>query len=364
MGKVASRAIRDQRSEKWHTHAHTTSRPPRGLRATHPLHAGSWRHTATAQGGSCCHRATGQWAPATHRRELLPPGGSASMELEQLEHAGHGPGNAHIEVEARGVYRGSRLGPDCTGDKTGNDATGPGPGHGDKTRGPELRLRPARTGHAASTVQVGVRHRAPTGHGVSWRHRATAQGGSCCHRAPGTCSDRAAAQGWSRELAPQGNRAGWELLPPGTGHMQRTGGSCYHRAAAQEWSWSTQGLGSARPTSRTRRGAAGLGLTALATRREGLSLGFALRVRGMRRQANRLGDDSTRIGDATRGLWHVPGPARSGGKRRGLGLGFALALLVLRARRRSSCACVLPSGPLARPSEQVMTLRCTTCTKS
>ena len=73
-------AIRDQRSAKWHTHAHTTTRPPRGLRATHPLRTGSWRHRATAQGG------TGQRAPTAQRRELMPPGGRARMELEQLEH--------------------------------------------------------------------------------------------------------------------------------------------------------------------------------------------------------------------------------------------------------------------------------------
>ena len=78
--------------------------------------------------------ATGHRAPAAHRRELLPPGGSARMELE---HAGLGLGNAHIEDEARG----SRLGPDCTGDKT---------------RGPELGLRPARTGDEAMDNQLGV----------------------------------------------------------------------------------------------------------------------------------------------------------------------------------------------------------------
>ena len=46
-------------------------------------------------------------------------------------------GGAHIKEEARG----SRLGPDCTGNKT---------------RGLELRLRPARTGNAAMANRIGV----------------------------------------------------------------------------------------------------------------------------------------------------------------------------------------------------------------
>ena len=78
--------------------------------------------------------ATGHGAPAAHRRELLPPSGSARMELE---HAGLGLGIAHIKEEARG----SRLGPDCTGNKT---------------RGPELGLRPARTGDEAMANRLGV----------------------------------------------------------------------------------------------------------------------------------------------------------------------------------------------------------------
>ena len=78
--------------------------------------------------------ATGQGAPAAHRRELLPPSGSARKELE---HAGLGLGIAHTKEEARG----SRLGPDCTGNKT---------------RGLELGLRPARTGNAAMANRIGV----------------------------------------------------------------------------------------------------------------------------------------------------------------------------------------------------------------
>ena len=146
------------------------------------------------------------------------------------------------------------------------------------------------------------------------------------HQAPGTCSDRAAAQGWSWELAPQGNRAGW--------HLQRTGWSWEladaigHRASAAhkrellppggsarvELEHAGLGLGNAHieddargsrlglTAPATRRGASGAGMASptlgmkqrtlgqgLKMRREGLSLGFALRVRGVRRWTTSLG---------------------------------------------------------------------------
>ena len=94
-------AICDKRSEKWHTHAHTTTRPPRGLRATHPLHTGSWRwrHRATAQGGSCCHRATGTYsaqegAAATGRQRKNGAGAAGARRTwaRQCPHRGGGAG--------------------------------------------------------------------------------------------------------------------------------------------------------------------------------------------------------------------------------------------------------------------------------
>ena len=122
-----------------------------------------------------------------------------------------------------------------------------------------------------------------------------------------------------------------------------------------------QGLGSASPTSRRRRGAAGLGLTVFSAvllsstaennctgnKTRGPELGLRPARTGDEAMANRLGVGSARIGDEPRGLGHGPGPARIGDKRRGLGLGFALALLVLRMRRRALGACVLPRGPPA-----------------
>ena len=297
MGKVANRAIRDQRSEKWHTHAHTTTRPPRELRATHPLHTGSWRHRATAQGGSCCHRATGT----------------------------------------------------CSAQE-GAAATG----------------RQRKNGAGAAGARAG-RGRLPSGtYGARW------------------------------ELALQGNRTWWELLPPGTRHQPRPGGSARmepgagatgqprrvgaaatrhgaptaHRrellppsgSARKELEHAGLGLGNAHIKDEARGSRLGPDCTGDKTR--GPELGLRPARTGDEAMANRLGVGSARIGDETRGLGHGPGPARIGDKRRGLGLGFVLALLVLRTRRRAVGASVLPSRPLARPSEQVVILRCATCAKS
>ena len=74
---------------------------------------------------------TGRWVPTGH-------GGSWRYRArKELEHAGLGLGITHIKEEARG----SRLGPDCTGNKT---------------RGPELGLRPARTEDEAMANRLGV----------------------------------------------------------------------------------------------------------------------------------------------------------------------------------------------------------------
>ena len=98
---VVRSAISMQRTEKWRTHAHTTTMPPRGLRATHPLHTGSWRwrHRATAQGGSCCHRATGtcstqEGAAATgrQRKNGAAAAGARRTWARQHPHRGGGAG--------------------------------------------------------------------------------------------------------------------------------------------------------------------------------------------------------------------------------------------------------------------------------
>ncbi len=94
-------------------------RPPRAT----PLHSSA---ASDVYKSPCYHR-----APTGH-------GGSwRYWARKELEHAGLGLGIAHTKEEARG----SRLGPDCTGNKT---------------RGLELRLRPARTGNAAMANRIGV----------------------------------------------------------------------------------------------------------------------------------------------------------------------------------------------------------------
>jgi hypothetical protein len=72
-----------------------------------------------------------------HRAATGHGGSRRYWARKELEHAGLGLGIAHINEEARG----SRLGPDCTGNKT---------------RGPELGLRPARTGDEAIANRPGV----------------------------------------------------------------------------------------------------------------------------------------------------------------------------------------------------------------
>jgi hypothetical protein len=133
---------------------------------------------------------------------------------------------------------------------------------------------------------VGGYHRAPTGHGGSWRY-------------------------WARK----------ELEHAGLG------------------------LGIAHTKEEARGSRLGPDCTGNKTR--GLELGLRPARTGNAAMANRIGVGSARIGDEPRGLGHGPGPARIGDKRRGPGLGFALALLVLRIRRRALGACVLPYGPPA-----------------
>ena len=260
-------------------------------------------------------------------------------------------------------------------------------------------------------------------HTGSWRHRATARGGSCCHRATGTYSAQevAAATGRQRkngagaagarvlrgrlpsdtyaarwELALQGNRTWWELLPPGTRHQPRPGGSARmepgagatgqprrvgaaatgqgapaaHRrellppsgSARMELEQVGLGLGNAHIKDEARGSRLGPDCTGDKTR--GPELGLRPARAGDEVIDNRFGVGSARIGDETRGLGHGPGPARIGDKRRGPEHGFILALLVLRTKRRAACASVLPSRPLAWPSEQAVILRFATCAKS
>ena len=141
-----------------HAHAHCTM--PSFKHNVDGQQCGAGAATAGHLRGMVGAVATGHRAPTAHRRELLPSGGSARMELE---HAGLGLGIAHIEDEARG----RKLGPDRTGVKTrdlrlgpglariGDDATGLGLGLGDETRGPELGPRPARTGDEAMDIGLG-----------------------------------------------------------------------------------------------------------------------------------------------------------------------------------------------------------------
>ena len=160
MGKVTNRAIRDQQSEKWRTHAHTSTRPSRGLRATHPLHTGSWRHRATAQGGSCCHRATGTCSAQE---------GVAATGRQHKNGAGAAGARVRRGRQPSGTY-GARW---------------------------ELALQGNRTWW--ELLPPGGRQR-KDGAG-SWRHRATAQGGSCYHPARGTYSAQQGAAATERAAA-------------------------------------------------------------------------------------------------------------------------------------------------------------------
>ena len=129
-------------------------------------------------------------------------------------------------------------------------------------------------------------------------------------------------------------------------HRAPTGhGGSWRYWARKEPEHAGLGLGIAHTKEEARGSRLGPDCTGNKTR--GLELRLRPARTGNAAMANRIGVGSARSGDDPRGLGHGPGPARIGDKRRGPGLGFVLALLVLRIRRRALGACVLPYGPPA-----------------